>query len=317
MYAPPQPHKLLSRIGIQPTEPPPGHTAQSVVAAVIRSDRPAPPAVRRDRPRTAVAAYMLADGTIHTRTVERPHAENSSLAVLDAFADFYSLAEQSTIEPVVFIEHLDVRNALRAAADSFPRVHFCDVARDRLTTLFHAASDALPSTVDARQRINVGPKAYAPILIATDASLRRGRRGAGLGVVDENGLVHTDFVPDVSNIHIAEMLAVELAVRRYRDRKMTVLTDSSAAARLLGNCDNSVPAWLPSRYHHHVENLRSALRRCGSDVQWVHGHRGHLLNEAADRAAVAARRNREFGVSDATAAQICLNIGESVRTVAA
>ena len=294
-------------------------TENTVVAGVIRADRPTADPVQRIRSRTAVLTYQGIDGRTTTVTFERDSTERSEAAILDAFEHFYALAEQSIIRPTLYIDHSGVRTEIRGCAASFPEVVLAENPLGCLSELLHAAGRALPDV--PRSSPVPGPARSgkrAPVMqVATDASKRRGRAGVGISAVDAAGGVCVDYLPDVESINLGECLAIEMAVRRHTGR-LEILTDSLQVATYLQSDDPDVPRWLISSHAGRIRALREKLQSTGSTVRWVRGHDGHQLNEAANRAAIAVRRNNEFDVSPAVASDMYRRIGgDAVQPVAA
>lgn len=290
----------------------------SVVAAVIRADRPTADLVQRVRTRTAVLTYRGIDGRTTTVSFARDRTERSEVAVLDAFEHFYTRAEQSIIRPTLYIDHSGVRGEIRQCAASFPEVVLTEIPLGCLTELFHTAGRALPEAPKSSPRPRpprIG-KGAPTMHVATDASKRRGRAGVGISAVDAAGAVCVEYLPDIESVNLGECLAIELAVRRHTGR-LEILTDSLQVATYLQSDDAAIPRWLLSSHVGRVQALRLKLRRTGSTVNWVRGHDGHQLNEAANRAAIAVRRNNEFNVSPTVASDMYERIGVDAVQIAA
>ena len=308
---------IFSRIALQPSWAQwQVRTEHTVIAAVVRSDRPAPDAIHAARPRTATLAYMLLDGQVRTESLELPPRNRAEAVVLDAFARLYDLATPSINSPVVFVDHPVVRSELLSVAQSFPRVRLAERPTGCLESLFHLAGAALPDPVITTTATEVTSPSTAseptrPVVleIGTDASQRRGHCGVGIGAVDSKGVVHTEYLARVDDINLGELLAIELAVRSHSSSRLKIVTDSQSAAELFQAPMKDIPAWVPSSYDRRIRKTQDRLQRKRSKVVWVPGHSGHPLNEAAHRAAVAARRNAEFGIDADVASAMYQRIG--------
>lgn len=132
----------------------------------------------------------------------------------------------------------------------------------------------------------------SPLTIATDASFRRGGHLVGVGYATDHGKAHGRVLRE-STIFEGECRAVICAVEQFGKavRKVTVLTDNQGVANIASG--RNIPTTPAGK------DLVEALAGCKADVHvvWVKGHNGHVLNEFADRCAVAARRAEEFGQS--------------------
>lgn len=308
---------IFSRIALQPSwEQWQVRTECTVIAAVVRSDRPASDAIHAGRPHTATLAYMLLDGQVRTEALELPPHARVEAVILDAFERLYDLATASINSPVVFVDHPVVRSELLGVAQSFPRVRLAERPTGCLEALFHLAGAALPDPKVATAEASplalsmVSQPTRPEVLeIGTDASLRRGHCGVGIGAVDSKGVVHTEYLARVDDINLGELLAIELAVRSHSSRRLQIVTDSQRAAELFRAPTQDLPAWVPSTYAWRIRKVQETLQRKRSKVVWVPGHSGHPLNEAAHRAAVAARRNAEFGIDADVASAMYQRIG--------
>lgn len=293
-------------------------TEKSVVAGVIRADRPTADPEQRIRPRTAVLAYREIDGRTVTAVFERDRFERPASAVLDAFEHFYALAAQSINRPTLYIDHSVMRAEVRDCAASFPEVALMESPLGCLTPLFHAAGRALPTpprSTSLQSASACGGRGLV-IQVATDASKRLGRAGVGISAVDGAGAVCVGYLPDVDDVNLGECLAIELAVRQHTG-SLEIVTDSQCVATFLQGCRSDLPRWVARDYVGRVRMLQEKLRSTGSTVQWVRGHTGHPLNEAAHRAAIAVRRNNEFDVSPAVATEMYRRIGVDAVQMAA
>lgn len=153
----------------------------------------------------------------------------------------------------------------------------------------------------------------AVLRVASDASLRKGRRGAGLGVVAENGRWQTKYCPEVGNINVAELAAINLAVTTFRARPLEILTDSKTAIALAtGAQSNSSPDVLRL-----VQSISRASQGRTITYTWVRGHSGIPLNETADRLAVARRRHQDAQVEREVSVRVYANIVEDYKTAVA
>jgi len=176
------------------------------------------------------------------------------------------------------------------------------VSGERLTGTWRRCRNEFERERVTREPVPVrrcSPVDAAPLVIATDAS--RGSRGkeTGLGVVTSAGNVSLAAIR-TKTVLAGEFAAVDLALRKWWQRTWTmdILTDSQLVWRRLNQEDLLATQGRSPEESRCLHRLHD-LRRKGVTVRvhWVRGHNGHLLNEFADRAAVAARRSSEWDLA--------------------
>ena len=126
--------------------------------------------------------------------------------------------------------------------------------------------------------------------VATDASMQTGRAGAGIACIREDGRHRYEYLPQVNSVFAAEVLAIELAIRKFSGR-LTIYSDSQDAVNLVrAVLAGEISYHRSKRIHSAITSIidRSADRKIS--INWVRGHNGSALNETADRLARFARR---------------------------
>ncbi len=222
--------------------------------------------------------------------------------VVDKFLEMW--AHHGAHGLILYVADRIVRELLTEQRELFPGLIVRDVVSgERLAQTWHRCRDAFEE-----QRLRMFPGAASrpdpadepPLVIATDAS--RGHRGkvTGLGIATSAGHVQM-FATSTGTVLAAEFAAVDAALEEYGSRNWTIdiLTDSQMVwARL--NEDDLLSGRMRSQEETRCVQRVWALRRKGATVRvhWVRGHNGHLLNEFADRAAMAARRKAQWGIED-------------------
>ena len=133
------------------------------------------------------------------------------------------------------------------------------------------------------------------VVVATDGSVERGRRGAGAGWVNSWG-EYGHLKVDTSDIRVAEVAAIAHALSHTSKTatRVTVRADSRAAIAVaiqaLRFGPTTGPVQVPAKMHQHVVAIHEAGKRLTVRVEWVRAHNGDPMNETADRLAVLARR---------------------------
>jgi ribonuclease HI len=257
--------------------------------AVIRSAK----LTTRDGERlfTVLATFRAGRREFTVRCSADLSQESRCALGLDAFERLLADVERHGERVVLHVHDARLRAALAESAVAFPRIDLVATqgvdplgrlnvaARERL----HAEGTAAPSPV--RQ-----VKVVAPLRVGTDASKSR-RRGVGVGLATERGEIRARFFTRTADIVHGELQAIEFALDSYLGRPLLIESDSLNAVRYL--TERSQPS---NRVHAEaVARILPRLKATSSRVVWVRGHDGHDLNEAADRASRAARRQHEFG----------------------
>lgn len=159
----------------------------------------------------------------------------------------------------------------------------------------------------------------APALqVATDASMRQHKRGAGLGVLTEHGEAIIELLPQARTIAQGELAAIALALRTVKRDNLTILCDSRWAVgvvrRLLQATDRTaqskVAARLDSLSQSIAFTIADRLRGRTVDISWVKGHADNQLNLGADRLAVLARRTATAGSPAVAVESVAARIAE-------
>ncbi|MFE3292789.1 ribonuclease H family protein [Rhodococcus sp. NPDC059234] len=263
----------------------------------------------------AVAAIGIG-GSGERLIFSRPGLEPTALraAVLDAFEVVYQRAASAPCGPMpAYVTEAGIRSELEAVATSFPAVTLMRTPRGRLPELLRDASDSLSAYVSGLRPPTVPevpPRAreQPELTVATDASKSSARRGVGVACVSEEGDRRQKMYPEVKTVLAGELLAIKHALKRFPHRDLHILTDSRGALECLTLTRSALLDRYDSEVVTTVARIRGLSARRRVRYSWVPAHSGHPLNEAADRLAVAARRNHEFGVDPAARAMIAANI---------
>ena len=153
------------------------------------------------------------------------------------------------------------------------------------------------------------------VVVGTDASRgRNAARGVSWGWASENGFGDAGCTTKVRSINAAEIVAIARALEAI-DWPTCVhfLSDSRAAvAAVRGLLNGHDAVSLGDRFPvDERASVVSALiaihgrvREGRVTVEWVRGHNGNRLNEAADRLAVLARRLNDAGLQTETRARV-------------
>lgn len=255
---------------------------------------------------SAWAVASVTDGTWTTSTVVRSPipsrsedlaiARMTARAGLDCFAHLYGLASSTGRGLAVHAHDPLLLSLLHGASASFPG---CEVsgtfARSAVRASLSRAAALTEQQLLAHQAslAERHERQRAPLLVCTDASLRRGRRGAGIAVMNAEGKHVTKYLPAVSDVFLAELAAIQLAITTHQGpRPLRILSDSKPAVAAINDPGNA-----PERARSLVDRINAKRQGRQIEIQWVKGHAGHDLNEAADRLAVATRRYRSAGLT--------------------
>lgn len=270
------------------------------------------------------------DGSISIRTgtvtEQESYKATRAESVLAAFAAVLEAA--ATRQYVVLdVSNILVRTAIAAMIDSVPNVLLsATTAAGIHRTAVVKAMDGLP--VPAGPRLN--PDARS-LVVSTDASIASGGQVAGLGWVisSADGAVlscgqKTSDVNRNGDILTGELLAIRCGIQSVISRhpvpahgQGTVLiqSDSRAALHLLQTLGaGRHPAACSTDQ---IKLARKILDETGHIpvvFRWVKGHQGNEANEAADRLAMLARRNREFGVEAAVGTRMFRDLRDDLVT---
>lgn len=251
--------------------------------------------------------------------------ETRADAVIAAFKAL--LERTASLGPI----HLDVTESLKPAIVSilgaFPGIRLSSrVASAAQRAAVNAELYALSARFPAPE-----PQ---PLLIATDASIGRGGRTAGLGwvVATEGGQVvacghDTVEVSSPGDIVLGELAAMRAGILAAKATgmlpkkkgKLTVLSDSKPALHMIDLLRQSQDGTLTAGTKAQRAATIAALAGTSKHTvvfEWVKAHEGHRLNEAADRLAVLARRNKEFRVPGETGSKMVQDIQQELRAAA-
>jgi len=251
------------------------------------------------------ALEAMVDGvSVHTRSGHvtvaagyRPGRSRARIAaptivahVAELLLEFVADADGAPV--TITAPRTSMREELVRALAARPQVEFATGSRITSTEpSYQGACDRVHALAEsARGRLAAGT-----FVVATDASVRRGRKGAGVAWVGPDGR-HATTVLNLATTLAAEIGAYVLAAEAHAGHveHLHILTDSShamdTAARALASGE---PTHFMREVHSQLVNLLRASEPLRITFERVQGHTGHELNTAADRLAVLARRSHD------------------------
>lgn len=171
------------------------------------------------------------------------------------------------------------------------------------------------------------------LVLTTDASMRSRGEVSGSGWVLDYRSGCGETMPDpITGMGIepahrshgiawAELAAIRRGVRAVLDRhpvladgvgRLTIRTDSRVA---IAKLRSALRGQAQGReWDELCQQILRCLVSCQMSLEWVRGHNGDPANEAADRLAMLARRNREFGTDEHTGRAMRLEAVGQIRS---
>lgn len=145
------------------------------------------------------------------------------------------------------------------------------------------------SADDACENNNLDSSADT-IIAATDASMGRSPNTATIAGIAQDGKYFANPV-GASNINQAELIAICCAVKNFmhNNQNMVIYSDSQWAIRKIFSDNYS---GIPAKYYRDVDIIRRMIKSNRLQLHKVKGHSGHVMNDYADRLAIAQRRMR-------------------------
>ena len=149
-------------------------------------------------------------------------------------------------------------------------------------------------------------KELETITVACDGSHSWSQNTGGWGFVSEEGQYGQGSGKSTSSAY-AELKAVELALKSLdgNGREFLFRVDSKEAISLLQLGPKETT---PVQIRRLVAKISIMPNFHRTQFEWVRGHGGDPLNEAANRLAIAARRNTDSGTSSSVASMVAKSI---------
>lgn len=233
---------------------------------------------------------------------EKPTASYHHLAdrsereelMVEEFLRLHDLHDLTSRPVALFTSSPVLRKLLREQAAVFPQLTVRDVATgQRLVDAWQRVKTKHRKTVKRAQH-----NARPTIIIGTDASKRYGDDVVGWAVASCDGGVKSGTI-ESCDVTYGEFYAIGRALEWRANptvRRIEIVTDSLDAYRVLNNPDTVRPLHFNEHIAYCWREIKKA-RSAGVEVRvhWVRGHSGHVLNTFADRAAVNARRCKQWG----------------------
>jgi ribonuclease HI len=169
------------------------------------------------------------------------------------------------------------------------------------------------------------------IIVTTDGAIKGDFTGIGwLMVYEKKNITVKGSAKDIylprgcRNPLNAELKAIEYSLRNVtqllkyelleRGDELTVRSDSLTSIVLINHILNGEKFGQTDPFTIALaESICNKVRNLNVKFVWVKGHNGDLMNEACDRLAVSARRNKQYGVSEEVAALVTRNIIHDVQ----
>lgn len=283
--------------------------------------------------RVVAAAATIGGQIIHYEAVLPDEQTSERMCVADAFIDIYRRAQRRGAPLRIYIAGTELRALLAGGEIELPGV---EVARGMIGPQGRALQavsadarraggallDRLAEQADAAREAEAAAARAERLRhrdVYTDGSVSARRKGCGAAVVGEDGRVHTRVAPTMPNRPVlAELLAVELALIRHDNVRLTVHTDSRDAIGLLtaGPAHRSLPRE-SAEVGRQARRIAARIDALAADrrvrYRWVRGHAGNPFNDAADRAAKAVRRCHTFATGGEAMAAVMRNIDQDLR----
>ncbi|QXW00768.1 ribonuclease H family protein [Rhodococcus globerulus] len=240
---------------------------------------------------------------------------------LDAVEHLLGVLRSSNSTAVLHVSDAGLRGELTTASGSFPSLELIETARGPLLcALVEAANQIgllvrrLQEEFEAQEITRIA--SLPPLTVATDASKSLRRSGVGIACVSEDGIRRQKMLPLVKSVLAGELLAIELALSSFQNRKLRILSDSRDAIAAVTRKPGAPLRELSGEESVIVDRIHRLMVGRSITFSWIKGHSGHPLNETADRLAVAARRNHEAAVPASVQVAIANEIVAPLRSVA-